>query len=66
MMIAVGEMIQGTLKASFVTSVFVNLFLAGSLNTLFMAMRWMQIMVHMMLVKVQVPANATIFYGLLL
>jgi len=44
----------------------VNILLTGSLHTLFMTISYLQVVVHMVLIKIKVPPNASIFFGALL
>lgn len=41
-------------------------FLGGALSSLFGAINKLQLMVHLLLINVQIPANATVFFGIIL
>jgi hypothetical protein len=43
-----------------------NLFLGGALSQLFSSIKKLQIMVHLLLTKVRIPANAVVYFAGLL
>jgi len=62
---SVADFVKGAIGATWASSFVVQILLAGSLNTIFMSSRYLQIMVHMLLVRIQIPANAYVFFAAL-
>jgi len=62
----VANIVKGVVVATFASSAIVQLIISGSLNSIFGATRYMQLLVHMMLINIMLPANASIFFGSLL
>jgi len=60
------NIVKGVVVATFASSAIVQLIISGSLNTIFGTTRYMQLLVHMMLINIMLPANASIFFGSLL
>jgi len=63
---AASSALTGALGAGYITTFGLNILLAGSLSTLLNQIRYLQIVVHMTLVRLKVPANAAIYFGALL
>ena len=61
-----GKSVGNASKAVVIANLFMNIFLGGALQELFSAMAKMQIMVHLLIVNVKIPANATIYFNGLL
>jgi len=56
--LALANVVQGAITATFSLSVVIQLLFSGSLNSLFGSIRYLQILVHMLLINVMFPANA--------
>jgi hypothetical protein len=57
---------KATSKAVIVVNFFVNLLLGGALSQLFQAIRKLTIMVHLLIINVRIPPNASFFFASLL
>jgi hypothetical protein len=53
--------LEGSSKALFLGNFALNILLSGAINQMLSALNKLQIMVHLLLVNVKIPANAAIF-----
>jgi hypothetical protein len=66
MLAGVGSAIQNGSKAVVVLNFILNMALSGMLQEMFAAMKKMQLMIHLLLVNVVVPASCQMFFNSLL
>ena len=57
---------KGSSKAIVVLNFALNMVLSGALQEMLASMKKMQIMIHLLLIEVQIPATCQIFFGSLL
>lgn len=65
-MMVMAQLLAAAGKVIIASNFMTAFILGGALSSLFGAINKLQLMVHLLLVNVQIPANASVFFGIIL